>query len=288
MPMTVIHGHYQILHAAPDGDSVRFYPDQPDIWKRLHLRVRSNHAGGVQLRLDGIDALETHYRPQEGSLGLQHQPLQFAHEAAAKLLQFLGFKKVTRGANEVVTASEPSQTLGYILTRFADQYGRCVAFAFEGEPPAEDGHDIYLDATQLHRSANYQLLAAGLAYPTYYSKLYPDLRKSMTLAVKSAQKAHKGLWPLDKTTQGLTLDTLRSITDEGVILPKLFRRLLDYFAINDGSLSLAGFKSYLESREDRVIILPDGHVTGFDYVVTVNGQHVSLITPAENLIFIEK
>ena len=127
-----------------------------------------------------------------------------------------------------------------------------------------------------------------MAYPTYYSKLYPDLRKSMTLAVKSAQKAHKGLWPLDKTTQGLTLNTLRSITDEGVILPKLFRRLLDYFAINDGSLSLAGFKSYLESREDRVIILPDGHVTGFDYVVTVNGQHVSLMTPAENLIFIEK
>ncbi|MFM7448027.1 MAG: hypothetical protein ACKO24_05475 [Leptolyngbyaceae cyanobacterium] len=73
-----------------------------------------------------------------------------------------------------------------------------------------------------------------------------------------------------------------------MILPKLFRRLLDYLAINGGSVSLAGFKDYLESRDDRLIILPDGHVTGFDYVVEVNNQTVKLTQPPERLVFIEQ
>ena len=29
MPMLVIAGEYRIVGAAPDGDSVRFYPDDP-------------------------------------------------------------------------------------------------------------------------------------------------------------------------------------------------------------------------------------------------------------------
>lgn len=68
MPLTLIQGHYRIVHAAPDGDSIKFYTNNPGLWQGPG--VRTNHAGGAQLRLDGIDALETHYQPKGGSLGM--------------------------------------------------------------------------------------------------------------------------------------------------------------------------------------------------------------------------
>jgi hypothetical protein len=66
--MTLIEGHYVIVGASPDGDSVKFYPRTKDAWRvfRDSHAVRSNKTGGAQLRLDGIDALETHYTPRVG------------------------------------------------------------------------------------------------------------------------------------------------------------------------------------------------------------------------------
>src|SRR3954447_5057102 len=63
MPMTLVKGNYRIVGASPDGDSVRFYPQYPALWAAAGIPVRTNSTGGVQLRLDAIDALETHYTP---------------------------------------------------------------------------------------------------------------------------------------------------------------------------------------------------------------------------------
>lgn len=288
MAMTLIEGKFRVIKAAPDGDSIRFYPNNPDLWKKLPTRVSTNRAGGVQLRLDSIDALETHYNPKGDSIDTQHQPLEFAHGAAGELLKFLGFKKITRGNNEVVTASQPEEVPGFILTRFADVYGRSVAFAFKGNADVEDGSDVYFTKSLLKKSANYHMLAKGLAYPTFYSKLYPDIRQELAVVTEKARKENKGLWALDKTNDGFVLEELATITDNVVILPKLYRRLLSYLAINDGSVSLDGFLAYLKSTNDRIIILPEGHVTGFDYVVKVDGQNIQLTTQPEDLVFLEK
>jgi hypothetical protein len=54
-------------------------------------------------------------------------------------------------------------------------------------------------------------------------------------------------------TNGLTdLETTVSV------MPKLFRRLADCYALNDGDPSMAGFSAYLAQRDDRVTILPTG------------------------------
>lgn len=288
MSLMLIKGHYRILNAAPDGDSIKFYPSNPELWRTLG--VRANSSGGGQLRLEGIDTLETHYQPraQPGSvtLGMLHQPPQFAQGAAKELLKFLGFRTVVRGDRDRVVSAQPQQTAGFVLTRFSDMYGRCVAFAFKGNIAQADGSQVYLDKSLLRKSANYHMLGQGLAYPTYYSKMYPDLRQEMTRAVASARR--KGLWTQDKTTSGFTVKDIAALTERNVILPKLFRRVVDYLALNDGDLSLGGFRSYLESRKDRVIILPQGHVTGFDYVVKVTGQRVRLTVSPEQLVFMEK
>ncbi|WP_286004609.1 thermonuclease family protein [Geitlerinema calcuttense] len=287
MPMHLIQGSYRILKTSPDGDSIRFYPDNPELWKKLG-RVRANRLGGAQLRLDGIDALETHYQPRIGTIGKQQQPGKYAQAACSELLSFLGFETVERDRNDTIAIAEPEQVPGYILTRYADAYGRGVAFVFKGHFDAADGSEVYCDASLLQQSANYHLLATGLAYPTFYSKLFPDLRQEMTQATKQARSQACGLWSADCTQTGFIVADLESLTEEWVILPKLFRRLLDYLAINEGSYDLGGFSQYLETRRDRILILSQGHLTGFDYVVEVEQNKVCLTTAPEDLVFMEK
>lgn len=289
MPMLLLKGVYKIRGASPDGDSVRFYPDNPDEWDLLRgRRVHRNQGGGAQLRLDGIDALETHYRPPHGPE--LHQPPRFAEAAAEELLKWLGFKDVQRNDQGIVTSCTPEARPGYILTRNADAYGRCVALAGRGDQaPGNSGTFVNVDTAALQKTGNYHQLTAGLAYPTFYRNLFVDLRKKMTDAVTQARTAGKGLWPDDETQSGAKVDDLASLTDSSVLMPKLFRRLADYLVLNDGNPSLAGFPAYLEQRNDRLFIISSGQSTGFGTVVDVtNGNTVKLTHDPEDLVFDEK
>ncbi|GAB2765844.1 nuclease [Streptomyces bullii] len=289
MPMLLIKGAYKIVGASPDGDSVRFYPDDPDEWDLLRgRRVRRNKTGGAQLRLDGIDTLETHYRPPSGPE--LHQPAPFAGKAADELLTWLGFETVRRDANGIVTECTPEVRPGYILTRSADVNGRCVALAGRGaDAPGNSGTSVHVDVTELRRTANHHHVAEGLAYPTFYRKLYADLREELTMAAQQARAADKGLWPEDETRSGAKINGLSSLTDSSVLMPKLFRRLADYMLLNNGDPSLLGFPPYLEQRDDRLLILSGSQWTGFDTVVEVtNGNTVRMNRAPEDLVFDEK
>jgi hypothetical protein len=247
--------------------------------------VHYNAGGGAQLRIDGIDALETHYTAS--SLGLLHQPLEYAHLAAGELLSWLGFTGVQRDSAETVTAATPDRTPGFILTRGADLYGRCVALVGRGPAPAASGSQVRVGVELLRQTANYWLAERGLVYPTFYRKLYPDLRAELARAVGRARTG-TGLWPLDVTQSGAEVKGIESLTGSLVILPKLFRRLADYFALNNCDPSLAGFHDYLAQRDDRLYILSTGHWVGLDYVTQVRGQTVHLTTAPENLVFDER
>jgi endonuclease YncB( thermonuclease family) len=286
MPLHIIKGHYRIQGSEPDGDSVHFHPANPDAFTSLHLPARVSGHGATQLRLEAIDALETHYSPRVAGGFLQHQPLELAHAAAATLLQQLGFADVQRDG-ERVTSSTPEQTEGYILTRFADKYGRAVSFAYAGESDHPDLSSVFVDEPLLSESVNFQLVADGLAYPTYYSKLFPDLRNALTAAVNQARTDQQGVWEDDATTSGATITSLEALDDQLVILPKLFRRLVDYLALGAGDISLAGFLAFLASRDDRLFVISEAHATGLDNITRVEGQTVRLLHPPDDLIFIE-
>ncbi|KAA9166376.1 thermonuclease family protein [Amycolatopsis acidicola] len=289
MTLTLIKGTYRIVGASPDGDSVRFYPDNPGAFAAARIRARLNSKGGAQLRLDGIDALETHYQAQNHG-GQWRQPADLGQAAAAGLLSHLGFKKVTRDEDGTVTASTPDRVPGHIMTRFADKYGRAVAIAFPGQRSgrAADGSEVNLDAKGLRASANYTLLADGLVYPTFYSKLYLDLRQAMSEAAVAAREAGKGVWADDVTGTGFRLKSRTQLRDELVILPKLFRRLVDYLGLDEsGGVSLAGFADYLDTRDDRLFTVPAGHATELATLVEVKRQNVRLTVEPEQIVFAE-
>lgn len=288
MALTLVKGNYRIVGASPDGDSVRFYPDAPGAFAGLGLRVRANARGGTQLRLEGIDALETHYQAQVPGGVLWRQPRELGDAASDALLRQLGFTDVQRDEHGTVTSSTPEQVPGHILTRFADKYGRAVSFAFTGGHRGRDGSQVYLDVDGMRASANYQLLVDGLAYPTFYSLLYVDLRQAMSDAAVAARAAGKGLWPHDVTLSGFRLRSREQLRDELVILPKLFRRLVDYLALDEaGGVSLTGFPRYLDARDDRLFTVPDGHATELHTLVEVKRQDVRLTVEPERIVFKE-
>lgn len=286
MSLCLIKGKYRILHSQPDGDSVHFFPDDTEAFAKLRVTAHLSPAGSVQLRLDAIDALETHYTPRAHGGFTQHQPLPLAHAPADRLLALIGFSDVKRDRETVVSAT-PDETPGYILTRFADKYGRPVAFAYAGEAREHDLIQVHVTAQMLRESVNHRLLAEGLVYPTFYSKLYPDLRTELTAAAQSARRSGNGVWARDATTSGATITSLADLDDHVVILPKLFRRLVDYLALGAGDVSLDRFTDFLATRNDRLFVISEAHATGLDTIIAVAGQKLRLTHPPEDLIFIE-
>lgn len=283
MPMLCLAGAFHVTGTEPDGDSLRFRPADPAQWDSVPGPVKRNATGAAQLRLDAIDALETHYTPQGGHT--LHQPLTLAHAAAAELLAWVGFTDVTRSGETVKSVAADDQP-GFILTRGADLYGRCVALAGRGAAPGTG--DLFVDAELLRATVNHHLLTLGLAYPTYYTKLYADLRNELTNQVAAAREARAGVFAEDVTQSGVTVESAATLTDTAVILPKLFRRLTDYLHLNGDDPSLAGFKAFLAQQEDALWVISTGEKTNLDALVEVTGQTVTLTRPPEDLVFEEK
>lgn len=276
MPFSIIEGNFHVVGYSPDGDSVRFEARDSEDWRRLSGPPAAlNARGHAQLRFEAIDTLETHY------LG-SHQPLGLATEALEFLLADLGITGVewNEGRTEVKAASDG--TPGYILSRATEQNRRPVAFVYAGESPGEDGDEVFLSVEMLRGSVNYRSLERGLAYPTYYKGLFPDLREEMTAAVARAREEGLGVWAEDRTTAGFDVTGLESLEEEHVILPKLFRRLVEYL---QGGGQVAGFDEFLEGRAEEIIIIPGVHATHFDTVVEVEGETVRMTERPEDLIF---
>ena len=131
------------------------------------------------------------------------------------------------------------------------------------------------------------MITQGLAYPTYYRALFPDLRNELTAAAKQARDGGLGVWASDATTTGFDVRGLTSLEDDIVILPKLFRRLADYLHLGDGSM--AGFPAFVDQAADKFFILSTGHSpTGLDAIVEVTGSNVRMTRPIADLVFDEK
>ncbi|MGW7263396.1 nuclease [Streptomyces sp. NPDC054842] len=283
MPMLLIKGMYEVKGSQPDGDTVAFTPDEPAEWDLVGggrgRAVEHSATGRAKLRLDAIDALETHYGANR-----VHQPLQFAHAARDELLSWMGFTEVEREGENVI-ATAPDAVPGFVLTRGTDVHGRCIALAGRGAPPGDSGREIDVDPVVLRTTLNHHMLAAGLTYPTFYRSLFTSLRAEMATTAEQARTAGRGLWPSDVTLSGVKVSGLSSLTDDAVLLPKLFRRLVDY--LNLGTLPLTCFPAFLAGVGDRFSILSTGErCVGLHRVVeTTNGEIVRMTRPPEDLLF---
>lgn len=292
MTYTLLRGNFVIRYAdlprqgpEPDGDTVKFLPDSPALVEGLPRR--SGHPPkinrrGVSVRLEAIDALETHFEET-------HQQLAGANAARDELLRLLGFTNVRYWEdlpNKVQSADQDSLR-GHVLTNGVDANGRLIGFAYAGDPPGADGASVFLDPALADASANGTLLAGGLVYPAFYATLPAQLRTHLAEVSQAARGKAAGIWP-GSTADPNGAATVTGLADaEGLVMwPKLFRRLVPYLAA--GFTDFDGFDAWLRAdpvnRDDEVFLLTNLERGNLHDVIKGAGQQIQLTVWPEEFI----
>ena len=263
MPYTVLRGRFVIRYPdlprqgpEPDGDTVKFVPDTPVLVEGLPRRSGRPpkiNARGVSVRLEAIDALETHFDET-------HQELPGANDARDELLRRLGFTGVEFFPDlpNKVRAADQDSLPGHVLSNGVDANGRLIGFVYPGEHPGPDGAAVFVDDTVVDASVNAQLLAAGYVYPAFYATLPATLRAHLADTSRTARAAGTGLWPRSVADpDGAATVTGLPGLQRLVLWPKLFRRIVPYLA--SGHANFDGFDGWLRAdpvnRDDAVFLL---------------------------------
>ena len=277
MPFTLIKGTFHVKGYSPDGDSLKLKADNSAHWNKLRgNKVDPNQRGHVQLRVEGIDSLETHYARSPTT----HQPLTYAHQATDELLNFLNITNVIWGPTHTRVTSANDGTRGYILARNTGPYGRPICFVFPDTINHPDGSDVFLDTDLVKKSLNYHMLKIGQAYPLFYETLFFDLRNELAGVVGQARASNLGLWPVDATNSGFDAADLAALENSIGIFPKLFRRIIDH---NRAGQPLSDLPSRL--AQERITIVPTVHHTNYDTVVKIEGDTIRMTEKPEDVIF---
>ncbi len=292
MSYLLIKGEYHIFYPdtprngpEPDGDTLRFRPDNLQLINSIPsggTAPKFNKRHMTSLRLEGIDALETHF-------GDMHQHLAWANAARDALLAACGFGAVTfwPDAPNKVQSVWNHPVRGHIAVNGVDSHGRLVCFAFAGDTPEADGTALWLEAGRMLTSLNAELLGKGLAYPAFYTSLPATLREPLRELVLASRTQTGNLWadaiPIGTDVTVNDRDSLETL----VMWPKLFRRLVDYFAA--GYSNLDQLDSWLRqdviNRDDRMI-LPNREIGNMHDVVIGSRNSLRMVYQPEDLIIL--
>lgn len=296
MTYTVLHGRFVIRYPdlprqgpEPDGDTVKFLPGTPGLVEALPRPSGTPPdlgARGISVRLEAIDALETHFSET-------HQELAGANAARDELLRLLGFTGVTFFddlPNKVRSADQDSLP-GTVLSNGVDANGRLIGFGYAGDDPAvrpgPDGGTVFLDEAGVDRSVNALLLAAGMAYPAFYATLPAALRTHLGMVSRKARAAAAGIWArsVADPNAAATVGSLAEL-QQLVIWPKLFRRLVPYLA--GGAAGLDGLDAWLRAdavnRDDALFLIDRLETGNLHDVVEASGTSLRMTVWPEDFI----
>jgi hypothetical protein len=279
-----LRGELVVIGKQPDGDSIRFVPDTPALIDRLdHAeRARTSSDGSLQLRVEGIDAPETHYNALAQPLG---------DSARDRLLALCGFTNVRHGTGgdaQTVIAATPERIPAAILSHIVDVNGRPVSFLLVGDSLPADGADVPIDPSLLQRTLNAALLADGSAYLTLYASLDESLRAGLRAIAATADDGALGVWPHDASA-GFTLTTQASIGPDGaLILPKLFRRCSDYLRTRTSGETLPDWLRARPDTEDDEVSVAGGPLVHLSDLIEQHGDEIALTAPLLDLVFVER
>jgi endonuclease YncB( thermonuclease family) len=294
---TVLTGEYQIRNPKgqqprPDGDTIKFVVDSPKAVKKLQrfgdVAPDIGKTGGIKLRLEVIDTLETHYPTNRGRGIEVRQRLDLANAARDTLVELLGFTNVVFNEDSTVKSADDVTVRGYILANGIEKNGRVVGFAYAGEqPPAADKQVIRLEPQLMNSSANIQILQQGLAYATLYQTLPFELIQAARKIAGEARDRAAGVFG----AEDIGVDKFAPIVDiaalqELVVMPKLFRRLADFLVITGDALS--EFDEWIrDNGKDDDLILPSGEVGNLHDLYEVNDNGISLRVQPEDVQFLD-
>jgi len=308
MDYIVLHGEFIIRYPGaklnqspqPDGDTIKFHPDNVDLVRDLarrnHARPGLNGHMYINVRLEAIDALETHFEKT-------HQEKRGGEAARNQLLAELGFKNLEFSTNpdysNVVVSANADRLRGYVLSNGVDTYGRLIGFVLSSSHRVgDDGDKIASDDADLIKhvknSANFKLLKEGLVYPAFYDSLPDGLRSQLKTTAQHArtQNSPNGIWKNAQATPSHPAHVTNAKSLEKLVMwPKLFRRLVTYFEAQGPQSRLSGFKSWMQAGGEKTndsIRLEDGTTKHFHDIVKVAGDAINLTVEPETIVIKDK
>ena len=284
-----IRGSFVIIGKQPDGDSVRFIADNPDLFSKLqnNHRIRLSKDNSVQLRFEAIDAPELHYLGQAQPLG---------GESRDALLKLMGFGRLGFGSNgATITASTPETVRGAILSNAVEVNGRPISYVLLASDAKSfaDGAQVKVSDAILQKTLNTRQLENGMAYLTVYSST-PEahIRFLHDIAAK-ARTAKLGVWARDSSTS-FKLENKDSVNERGaLILPKLFRRCISYLNAKAKDASLGSITDWMRATQitgvpEDDLVRVKGQTVRLSSLLRVSGSQVKFASDTLEIVFVEK
>lgn len=274
MNYKVIAGTFHVKGYAPDGDSIRFQANDPAHWAFFDWSSASKADDKKhQLRIEAIDALETHY---EGV----RQPPAFALAALERMLELLGISDVTYNLLVTKITAAKDGARGFIVSGGIDKFDRPICFVFDEKAPLTDGAELRAEDIPLTHSVNYKLAGEAIVYPTFYSTMEPFVIETFRKVFLKVKNNRQGLWAIDKTG-GFKLWNPRTVQDDVIIMPKLFRRFISFF---EARSDMSEFKAFMKANNDKIIV--NGKPSTFYDILKVYGNHYRLTVSPEEIVFV--
>lgn len=242
----------------------------------------------MQLRLEGIDTPETHFKGRAQPLG---------DSARDALLAWAGFGSVRYSDAGTVTEAEPARRSAVVLTKAFDPNQRAISYLLmdEANPPA-DGHWVDVSDELVGRTLNARALSEGTAYLTLYTSTPASHGRVLRELAREAREQNRGVWEADETAQ-FPLRGRESIEppDGELVLPKLFRRCSDYLAYGEktgyaGTLGEWLVDVSLTGRrpENDLLLVCGGTEVSFSAVVQHVRDRIRFTADPLDIVFVEK
>lgn len=274
----VIAGTFHVKGFQPDGDSIRFQANKPEHWDFFTWETPADKAAKKkQLRVESIDALETHY---EG----YHQPRPFAIAALESLLELLGIQSVTYSLSVTQIVDADDGKAGFIASASTDRFGRPVSYLFPKNANLADGAVMDSATLPIEDSINFQLAREGLVYPTFYTTTDRVFAEKIRAVVSRARKTRRGIWSIDKTSDFTLLD-IRALQEDILLMPKLFRRLVSFF---DNYSDFGKLQEYMTKQRDNLVMWDGTKKRSLADLMKFSGRRIQMKTPVEDILFSPK
>lgn len=273
----VISGTFHVKGFEPDGDSIRFQANNPANWDFFAWPAGASKSSKKQLRIEAIDAMETHY---EG----YHQPRPFALAALESLLELLDIKSVmySIGVTKIVDATDGKA--GFIAAGAIDRFGRPVSYLFPKKARLTDGAVMDSSELPVEKSINFQLAREGLVYPTFYTTTDRLFAEKIRATISRARKTKRGLWSIDRTSDFSIWD-VRTLQEDVLILPKLFRRLVSFM---DCYADFNQMEDFMKKQRDNLVLWDGTKKKSLAELMKFSGRRMQMKTPVEDILFSPK
>ena len=231
--------------------------------------------------MEGIDALEIDF---EGS----HQPRPLADDGRDALMNTLGLTPLTYRELRRTRVRPPAVNdgrSGSIASRSLDVH----AVRWPGCSPGRRRNLMAARCSSTTRSPRLVRTTPSwrLGRPTRcFTTPCSRLRQVLAEAAVGAEHRKDGLWAHDATLRGVDGSSLDTLEQSGVIIPKVFRGLVEFHG--DSGRNLADFTAWLadEKPEQIVDLDDDANFTHVDNIVAVNGSQVRMTRPPHRIVVV--